>query len=129
VNPINKVLLEALKRLVDAVDDGYPASIDLKTLGMGEGSKWYRDHMAWESVMNFARQAISEAEKGLGENLGSPVPKGSDTEVRGDSFLQALLDIQAEADDTRRDGYDRLHRITLLVHDLINAHLAKAEGR
>lgn len=63
VNPINKALLEALKRFTDVED-----------LGVSE------------SVMEFARQAISEAEKGwLGENLGSPVSKGSDTEVRSNA--------------------------------------------
>jgi hypothetical protein len=105
VNPINKALLEALKRLVSVVD--IPDSA---------------------ALMQFARQAIAEAEKGLGENLGSLVNAGSKTEVRGDSFLQALLDIQAETDNRRHDVHDRLHRITILVNDLINSHLAKAES-
>ncbi len=102
VNPINKALLEALKRLVSVVDVPDDAG-----------------------VMKFTKQAISEAEKGLGENLGSSVPKGSNTEVRGDSFLQALYDIQAEAMNERRDAHDRLHRIVILTNDLINSHLER----
>ena len=109
VNPINKALLEALKRLV-------------------EEDKTSVSDSTWESVIRFARQAISEAER-EGVNLGSPIPKGPDTEVRGDSYLQALLDIQAEADNLRHDPSERLHRIYLLVHDLINAHLKRSEGR
>ncbi len=110
VNPINKALLEALKRLADAMDP----SLDPNPIPLTD-------------LLKFARQAILKAER-EGVNLGSPVPKGSDTEVRGDSYLQALLDIQAEADNLRHDPSERLHRIYLLVHDLINAHL-KAEGR
>jgi hypothetical protein len=98
-NPINKVLLEALRRLASVVD--IPESA---------------------GVMKFARQAISEAEKGLGGNLGSPVPESSNTEVRRDSLLITLRDIQNELGAYFRDttDLDAIARAYALVTDVLD---------
>ncbi len=108
VNPINKALLEAVKGLMNAfVDDDTRPIIQESPL------------------LKFARQAILEAER-EGVNLGSPVPKGSNTEVRGDSsrLLQDLIDIR---DYINRKGYDGWTRT--MIDDAIRNAENRPEGR